>query len=516
MFLGPALVMASDGDGSLYVLSLSLQDQGQSPCIGTFILAVDGRNTPFKIHYRHRINPTTAVAVISSKSKASSSTFVSRKHAGGGSVFDVRAIRINLFSLRPGSPPKEMNVIWHRQGEDIPILAQYVPNLDSHVLVGGSTYSDPNVVIPPPYEPSPEEIAPIPRANENPDKSDSPIKPPPYSWTQTSDSITIAIPLPSSTSKDIVKVSFSPKTLTVHVDYRASTSIPIPRYSAKELWDTISPSSSFWTWDREAEHSYGILSLHMEKQHEGTRWVQVFASSPSGDSNANSDEDDVPETLDPSELWQIRESLEKYTSSLRDGGDATGLGLGSGVPSLAGGEIDEEVDLTVGRQAFLTWVSSDGSTPTWFDFKEQIPFQLLATSLPGLEEHEGLSVVVKNNLDGLVFDLNSVNIAKPVWNHSSTYSAVAFVLASKRDTRFTHLVPSKAIIAFESGGRNRGGNIYIYRPAGKKDIWAKQSIFKVDDGQGGSLLGVGAVTGKDGDAMIVCLLEGELVTINGI
>jgi hypothetical protein len=174
------------------------------------------------------------------------------------------------------------------------------------------------------------------------------------------------------------------------------------------------------------------------------------------------------------------------------------------------------VDLTVGRQAFLTWVSSDGSTPTWFDFKEQIPFQLLATSLPGLEEHEGLSVVVKNNLDGLVFDLNSLNIAKPVWNHSSTYSAVAFVLASKRDTRFTHLVPSKAIIAFESGGRNRGGNIYIYRPAGKKDIWAKQSILNVDDGQGGSLLGVGAVTGRDGDAMIICLLEGELVTINGI
>ena len=264
MLLGPALVMASDGDGSLYALSLSLQDQGQSPCIGTFILAIDGRNSPFKIHHCHRINPTTAVAVISSKSKASSSTFVSKKHAGGGSVFDVRAIRINLFSLRPGSPPKDMDVIWHRQGEDIPILAQYVPELDSHVLVGGSTYPDPSVVIPAPYEPSPAEIAPIPRANENPDKSDSPIKPPPYSWTQTSDSITIAIPLPSSTSKDIVKVSFSPKTLTVHVDYRASASIPIPHYSAKELWDTISPSSSFWTWDREAEHSYGILSLHME------------------------------------------------------------------------------------------------------------------------------------------------------------------------------------------------------------------------------------------------------------
>ncbi|KAF5311695.1 hypothetical protein D9611_009417 [Ephemerocybe angulata] len=510
MFIGSTLVIASDGDGSLYVLSV--KNEGLSTPVGTYVLASEGRNTPFKIHYSHRSTPTSVVTVISSKSSASLPKESSRR-PGGSSLFDVRAIRINLLSLGPNNTEREMDVIWTRQGEDIPIFTPYVPSLDSHILVGGSNYPDPTLGISAPYVPSADEIAPIPRANENPDKSDDAVNPPPppYSWTQTPDSVTIAIPLPSATSKDNIRVLFSPKSLTVHVNYFASTSTPIPRYSSKELWDTVSPSSSFWTWDKEAERAYGVLTLHMEKQNEGTRWMQVFATS--------GDNDDVPETLDPSELYKISESLEKYTASLRDGSDSSGLGLGAGLPSLASGEIDDEVDASVGRQAYLTWVAaSNGSTPTWFDPREQVPFTLLATTLPGLkEEVHDLSLVVKNNLDGLVFGLEAVDGEKPVWTHASTYPAVAFVLASKRDTRFTYLVPSKAILAFESAGQNRGGNLYIYRrPSATKDKWAKQSILKVDDGQGGSLLGVGAITGKDGELRILCLLERELVTIKGI
>lgn len=434
--------------------------------------------------------------------------------------FDVRAIRINLLSPSPDAAPREMDIAWHRRGQDVPIFGRYIESVDGHVLIGSSQYSDSATSIPAPYIPSADEIAPIPRADENldnPDKSDNPVKPlPPYSWTQTSDSITVAIPLPSATTKDIIRVAFSPKTLTVHVDYHASTSTPIPRYSAKELWDIISPSSCFWTWDKEAEQAYGVLTLHMEKQHEGTKWVQLFSDRNRANPTAE-DPDDVPETLDPSELYHIRESLEKYTSSLRDGTDASGLGLGAGVPSLASGEIDDEVDASVGREAVVTWVAaSNGSTPSWFNPKDQLPFQLLATVLPGVDGQNSLSLVVKNNLDGLVFDLHTSGDEKPVWVHSSTYPAVAFVLASKRDTHFTYLIPSKAILAFESGGDYRGGNLYIYRPSATKDKWAKQSILKVDDGNGGSLIGVGAVSGEDGELVVVCLLESELVMIKGI
>ena len=80
--------------------------------------------------------------------------------------------------------------------------------------------------------------------------------------------------------------------------------------------------------------------------------------------HGDEDEDvEVPETLDPSELANIRESLEKYTSALVTGEDASGLGLGTGVPSLAENELDESVDApgAVGREFYVTWVSEGGS-----------------------------------------------------------------------------------------------------------------------------------------------------------
>ena len=46
-----------------------------------------------------------------------------------------------------------------------------------------------------------------------------------------------------------------------------------------------------------------------------------------------------------------------------------------------------------------------------------------------------------------------------------------------------------------------------------KEKWAKQAVLKVDDGLGGALLGVGCISGKGGEKMVVCLTEGELECI---
>ncbi|TFK27737.1 hypothetical protein FA15DRAFT_149399 [Coprinopsis marcescibilis] len=521
MSVGPTLGLASDGCGLLYVFPV--QDHGAAEAIGTFYLPGDAHHTPFKMHYCYRPSPTSVVVVLSSKSQ-------NEEDDNGGSIqpksgFDIWAVQINLLSLRPGNSPRPFEILWRRHGNDVPIFGSHISQLNSHILIGESTYRTQNSSIQTPYEPSPSEIAPIPRPNENLDSSqaqDQPPKPPPYSWTQTSDSVTVAIPLPSATSKNNIRVMFTTKTVTVHVDFNAPTAIPVPRYSAKQLWDGISPSSSLWTWDKTAEHTYGLLTLHLEKQHEGTRWSQVFASPgnkgsnpTSSSSSADDVEVDVPETLDPSELWKIREALEKYTVSLRDGSDTSGLGLGSGVPSLASGEIDDEVDMSVGRKVYLTWVAADGLDPTWVKPTEQIPFQLLATLLPGLPTTE-LPLVIKHNLDGLVFTIDLSQPEEPSWVHSSTYSAIAFVLASKRDARFTHIVPSKALLSFESGGRGRGGNLYVYRPAPTKSQWAKQSVLRVDGGEGETLLGVAGVTNAVGEFIVVCLTEGSLVLIRQI
>jgi len=313
---------------------------------------------------------------------------------------------------------------------------------------------------------------------------------------------------------------FSSTTLTVHIDLTNDAPIlqgtSLPRYSAKKLWDGISPSSSFWTLDREAERTFGVLSLHLEKTNEGTRWLQVFANSGTG----SADDDDVPETLDPSELWNIREALEKYTSALQ-GEDSSGLGLGKGVPSLAENEVDEEVDSSVGRRVFITWIPDPSlqAQPEFLARREYpAPFQLLSVPMPG-QTADAVSLIIKNNIDGAVFTLDKVpleNSKPPNWIHSATCSALAFVLASKRDTRFTYHIPGKAVMAFESGAGNRGGNVYIYYPTGPKAITAKQSVLKVNDGRGGALIGVGLFTNGDGQSTIACLTEGDLVLIKGV
>ena len=543
-FISPQAAVVADGNGLLYVIPIRDNDVGPSQPVGVFTLPT---GVPFRLHHLHRAGPTAVVLLLSSRYYSEE-----LQNKPGSVAFDIWAVKVDLFSLRSTgvSEPRPLEALWHRRGEDVPLYTTFVDKLNAHLIIGGSSYRDPETQkLASPYEPTPDEMAPIPRANENLEASlsDQDKKLHPYSWTQSSDSVTVAFPLPSTMSKTKIKVLFTMQTLTVHVDNKDEStlpvSIPIPHYSAKALWAEINPSSSFWTWDREGEQKWGLLTLHMEKKHDGTRWMHVFNPSPRRPATTTSPELDmasdtemeVPETLDPSELWHIRESLEKYTTALRDGEDASGLGLGKGLSSLADGEMDEEVDANVGRRVCLTWVgggmdASEIVAREGADQDEEHFAQLLSTPLPGsIGIGEDISLILKHDLDGTVFTLQSSTATTPTpqWIHTSTYSALSFVLASKQDTRFTHHLPSSsdpnspsggAVLALEGGSsQGRGGNLYIYRSVPtNKEKWAKQVILKVDDGLGGALLGVGGIKSKGGERIVVCLTEGELVLIQGI
>ncbi|KAF8895378.1 hypothetical protein BD779DRAFT_1466807 [Infundibulicybe gibba] len=509
-FLSPDTVFVSDGAGLLYIIRFD------DPGFAAEIVATHGlESSPFRIHSVFQTGSNTAAAVLSSRCYAPNSALNGGSTRGSARAeFDVWAAHFDLSITQAEANIRPMELLWRRRGSDIPIFSTYHESSKAYLVVGGSVYNDIDTDVPPTYEPSPDEMAPIPRLNENLDRVvEEPIKPNPYSWTQTSDSVTVAIPLPSNTPKSQIKVTFTPSALTLHVDLRGPSSIHIPRFSGKEFWDGISASSSYWTWDREGDQSFGLLTLHLDKLHEGTKWAQVFASSGTLPSSETSNEDvEVPETVDPSELWHIRESLEKYTAALQAGEDPSGLGLGRGVPSLAEGEMDEEVDSSIGRAAYLTWIGHDGSVPPWANSRAT-SFQLLSTPIPGYTGAP-VSFVIKNNLDGTLFSLGQESDPQqgPIWTHASTFSALAFVLASKQDTRFTHHIPSFAVFAFESGTRDHGGNVYIYRATPGKDKWAKQAILQVGGGASSSLLGVGLVAACE-KKVFVCLTERELVLL---
>ena len=502
-----------------------------------------------------------------------------------------------------------------------------------------------------------------------------PRRPPHYSWAQTSDTLTIAFSLPPSLVKSDIRVHFSLKGISLSLKdplvnedrpriveigdeptegslqqpSRASEDDPLEnaaqmirsgRYVSRATWGEIDPSGSVWTWERVMgtggalkDRPMGVLTLHLEKKHEGTRWTHVFApsSSPSSgdlkrsgstvplskweqvskktklsfreareraervargeteevgdvqmegidedekeeqqereetkdDSNSFDEEDDVPETLDPSELVNMLEGMEKYTVDEETMEAATGThaygtdrsGLG---PALAGGRASllqdalEEEDENVGRRTVVTWVHesrADGqggkstiitSRPNKDTFEER-SILALPLAVSGVQQD---TVVIKHDLDGAVFSLpTSTSEGNQQWTHVDHLPALAFVLASKRDaSRVFAYRPKRpaptgygtAILAFESAPQVSGtatsgagaGNLFVYysnplsHPQPETSKHGRSRVIRLGsdepDSSSGALLGVAAVDWQPGNTLLLCLCEKRLLLYSGL
>uniref|UniRef100_V5E869 Uncharacterized protein n=2 Tax=Kalmanozyma brasiliensis (strain GHG001) TaxID=1365824 RepID=V5E869_KALBG len=269
------------------------------------------------------------------------------------------------------------------------------------------------------------------------------------------------------------------------------------------------------------------------------------------DDEAEDNEDDVPETMDPSELISMLEGMEKYTvdeDSVQRGSDfgvdRTGLSSASlDQPSLLKDNLEEE-DANVGRNFVLSSVPTrDGTTVNSSKEGETI---LLATPLPGHNE-QGL-IVIKHDLDGAVF-----SSAASSWDHVATMPALAFVLASKRDAQRVHIHKRTSeagqedryvVLAFESAPQVTGsgstaaasgaGNLFLYYSPSSPDT--KNAASRVvrlgasdsnDAGGGasGALLGVCSARlprsgGSEGEEQLedtlICLCENRILLLRGV
>ncbi|PWN19437.1 hypothetical protein BCV69DRAFT_38965 [Microstroma glucosiphilum] len=376
------------------------------------------------------------------------------------------------------------------------------------------------------------------------------------------------------------------------------------RYRSRSLWAPIDPSSSVWTWEhvgRTEREKKGLLTLYLEKKDEGTRWTRVFerpaatkrqAAGASNDKRSRPmiggsksstrrddaerlrdaeddfdaqaqvehadfdgavDEDDPPETMDPSELLAMVESLEKYTAP--EGSDFDGdphpridgpdVGFGNR-ESLLHNQLEPE-DATVGKKLRLTTISQDcggRESPAVDTHPETSNLWSLAAPLP--ETDSSAPLVVRKDLDGLVFlpaDEQDAQGRRP-WKHLDTLPALSFVLASKRDlsrvyVRYSPLRGPAAsarprrydslVLAFESpvltpsssssspgsAGATHAGNLFVYygqelsrtegsdELEGSKEKFASSRVIRLDAELGedeqarsegsGALMGVAAV-----------------------
>lgn len=480
--------LVSDGHGMAFLIRVP-NDQSPAQVLASWELLLNNAvlPSPFQLHTATIVAPHLAIAILSSPAPSSSEPSSSKVKEQP--LFDIRAVHVPL-SDASATPAVPFEVRWCRRGTHIPIFVKYVPSRDASLLIGGSSYHDIAAQPLQPYDPAPGEFVPIPRAGDVDDAATA-TGPLPYSWTQTDDTVAIAFALPGMTSKTSICATFGKDKLSIRI---GSPPLPQPLYDGAPLWDTIHPTSSLWTWERGTMTSAGLLTIHLDKTHPNTRWSHVFAQG--------FEADEVPESLDPSELAGIRETFDKYTASLQDNARE----LGQGVPSLIEGERDDEVDSSVGHSVILTWVASDGSI---CGPEDDSPAVLLSLPLPGVKD--ALSLVVKNDIDGPLYTLDDAGL---VWKHAATYPALGFVLASKRDTRFTFHVSSNTVFAFDSGAHNNGGgNVYIYRGCAPGDKWAKQAVFQQPTGAG-ALLGVGSVASKEGQVLL-CLSERKLVIWRG-
>ncbi|GAA5829941.1 hypothetical protein JCM11251_007940 [Rhodosporidiobolus azoricus] len=617
--LAPYLWAISSGRGLLHLLRIETSSSSWSGKLeGPFELC-DGEDqtssTPFRLHAAnilpasegkeaivllskvvksptstsHPSDPASTAAFDSAPSSSSTAQAKTRLKLASHTSFEYLSCRI---PLSPSSADGEkgwqqLRADWRLRGDDLPAFVEFDAQAGRYCIGAGAVLK-PAVSATETAQTSGEGVMDIDSsvagdadtalltASEDASEqsnitaiSRSIPKPPPFSWLQDRDSLTVAFPLPSDTPTSSIRITFSRQYLSLFVatPRAAASSISplaseLPKLSHKKLWGDIDPHTSVWTFDREAEgrnSTFGLLTLHLEKGHAGTKWPDVFAPSPRRDEGAeeakivelNGEEEyeNVQETVDPSELAAVAEKMEQWAQGIVQSSSTLGGegGLGSGLPSsLVGDEMDVEVDAESGRAVVLNWV--EGATGNKVDIltpHRTIPYSLLSTALPLSSSSSTVlptfspsdpTITIKHDVDALLFSPPTSSSPSYTWQHTATFPALAFVLATKRDTRFVYhlrsttspalLLSAGAVLAFDapavisgpsssaSAGKG-GGNLFVYLspPAGSKAQTGRSSVLRVGSGMGGAVVGAVGVELDGGEVAVVVLCERELVVL---
>ncbi|BGP15480.1 hypothetical protein JCM10213_005747 [Rhodosporidiobolus nylandii] len=604
--LAPHLWAVSTGRGTLHLLRVdpSSPSSWRAEVDGAFELrAAEGEGAglvPFRLHAAQKTSEGEAVVLLSRVVKTTSSSSASAADPASASAtpstahaqtrlkipsttsFEYLQARISLAPSSAADAPQPLVPEWTLRCAELPAFVQYDKESGRYCIGAGATLSVPASSSSSPAAAGADgndaEMANAPSVGLDGSPSQSQPaattaggalpKPPPFSWLQDKESLTVAFPLPSDTPTSSIRVTLSRQFVSLHVaapsallSSSSSTAAAevgaLPRLSHKRLWADIDPHTSVWTFDREAEgrnSTFGLLTLHLEKQHAGTRWPDVFASSASTsrarggggkieELDPEAEYEGVPETLDPSELAAISEKMEQWAQSLLSSGglgpSAGGAaeGLGSGVPtSLMGDEMDVEVDAESGKSVVLSWVEpagAEGAAVRVTTPHASLPTSLLSTAMPLARRVEGeqdRTISIKHDVDALLFSPPSPSSASPFgWQHTATLPALAFVLATKRDTRFVYHLRSPfsssssistagAVLAFDApallpgpapSGRGGGGNLFVYvaPPTGSREKNGKSMVVRVGGAGSGALLGAAAVEIEGGEKVVLALCE---------
>ncbi|KAF9434077.1 hypothetical protein BGZ76_008626 [Entomortierella beljakovae] len=402
------------------------------------------------------------------------------------------------------SQPLENKTIHSIRGTDVPSYCALDPSNEGYVIGSFSAYKptkDPVVEQKTRYlEPGSEAM--------DLDGTDIGVKPsdPPYIWTQTDSDVTVCFGLPKGTTKHSVYCKFTRQGLELHVNLSQPTdqAVRLPDIDKMPLFDLVQPDECFWT----LESATGVLTITLEKKNTKTRWTQIF--------DEGADLDPVAETLDPSVFAEYKSALEKYTTENSGGGPGRDSTL---LPSLTQDpqeDIDEE-----GEDIKLSWIQSEDGVDIIRAATIGTGHDWIGQAFPCFDVRQGErtnfsmpSICLKHDVDGLVYAVQHVPGSTPSqssiqqdngvmrFDHVSTFDALAFVQASKREKKFVLHDPHGRFCVIAESSRN----VYIYWHTANASLSnERQTVVDVSKGRHVDVIGCQLID----DGVLVVLMEGQ-------
>ncbi|KAG0264098.1 hypothetical protein BG011_007493 [Mortierella polycephala] len=409
----------------------------------------------------------------------------------------------NANQRQPTTLP--ISVIHSIRGTEIPCYCAFDPSSEGYVIGSNTTFKPTKEPV---VDQTSQSLEPGSTAMELDGTSvgEKSSSEPPYIWNQTETDITICFSLPKGTTKHAIQCKFSRQDIQLQVNLSQSTEqmVRAPQLDNMPLFDQINPDDCFWT----LESAIGVLTLSLEKKHAKTRWTQVFAEDV--------DTTPVEETVDPSVFAEYKAALEKYTSEQANAGPGRESTIYPSIAQDAQEDIDEE-----GEEIKFSWIQAIEGADIVRATTIGTGHDWIGQAFPSFEQYQDVdepfrkpTVCLKHDVDGLVYSiqhtpgsvpsLSTVQRADGIMKfmHVSTFDALAFVQASKREKRFVMHDPQGRFAVIVESSRN----VYIYwHTADMKLKQERQTVVDVSKGQQVDIIGCQLI----GDGVLVILMEGK-------
>ncbi|KAJ3295476.1 NudC domain-containing protein 1 [Borealophlyctis nickersoniae] len=351
---------------------------------------------------------------------------------------------LSLFSVpidaeAAGSDPASVETLCTVIGYAVPFYASIEPYGEGFVVACSHPYEE----IPPPREQSEPQV--VGRKASLPEII--PEKPIEYKWMQTPEDITIAVRLPHPTLKKDIHCKFRKDSLLVEV--RPPTEMTVFDHI---LFADIIPEECTWTLEDNR-----VLTLYLQKTSTQGRWMQLW--------DVDEKSDGVDETMDPSEMANIMERMEKYTSESEE------YGWGGPMQNV-GTERSEDVDFEGESVTFVRFSTLGTVTHVCNGGGHKWLGMVLPRDAKADEKNMG-AVLLWSDVDGLVYDIEpGLRVT-----HTSTFDRFGYIQASKKAQRFLGATPDREFAFAVESLRN----VFIYRRTKKGQTVADQILVDMED-----------------------------------